>query len=123
MYGITKMDSIWVSTAFLLHPDTSSTHLVTFSQMVSKIRDLFALEITLVMIHKHLVSWENKMHSGQNPAVGGSRNRYLFKTSDGLRPSSSGNFRLYKNQDSQFDGMGKTGKTHPDIAYIPDAYR
>lgn len=122
MYGITKMDSIWVATAFLIHPDSSQNHLVTFSQIINKIKDLFGLDITPVMIHKHLVSWEDRMRSVKNPNIGGSRNRYLFKTVDGIHPTSNGNFRLYKISDTQYDGSGKTGKTHPEITDIPDAY-
>lgn len=123
MEKFTKMDMIWVATAFLIHPDTFIKHLTTFNQIIEKIGHLFQMQITPVMIHKHLVSWENRQVSAQNPSMGGSRNRYLFKTFDGMNPSAKGSFRLYKKDDAKFDGLGKTGKTHPKPYDIPEAYR
>ena len=116
------MSRIWVATAFLIHPDISSSRLVTFNEIIEKINHLFPINITPVMIKKHLVSWENRQRRKKQPSTGGSDYRFLFKTLDGVIPSQCNKFRLYKKQDSQFDGIEKTGNTHPDHSKIPDAY-
>ena len=68
------------------------------------------------------MSWENRQADKTNPARGGSRNRYLFRTEDGVSPSEYGDFRLYKDTDSLHDGKDKTGRINPELNEIPEEY-
>jgi hypothetical protein len=111
---MTKMDKIWVALANLIHPQTSQIFLMTRRDIEREVPRLFpGTVITRVMLEKHLVSWEDRMADKMNPARGGSRNRYLFRTNDGSTPSADGNFRLYKRSDNLHDGWEKKGKTCP----------
>jgi hypothetical protein len=117
-----KMDKIWIAAASLLYPDTSAARLITLKEMLEEINRLFPTKITPVMITHHLVSWVDRQASKANPAMGGSRNRYLFRTRDGLSPSGRGDFRLYKEMDGRFDGVDKTGRVRPEENQIPPEY-
>lgn len=116
------MDTIWIATATLIHPSTVDTDLVSQSQIIEKIDEMFETKITPIMLGKHLVSFIDRMADKKNIIRGGSRNRYLFRTSDGANPKSNGNFRLYKNRDQQHDGRDKTGKTCPSKDDIDPEY-
>ena len=111
---MTKMNKIWVATASLIYPDIDCNKCVSGSQITSRVARLFNTEISPVMLNSHLVSSVDRMADKKNPARGGSRNRYLFKTNDGIKPNTKGNFRLYKSKDEKFDGWEKTGKTNPN---------
>lgn len=84
---------------------------------------LFGASITPVMIDKHLVSWEDRQADKTDPACGGSRNRYLFKTGNGVTTSPDGRFRLYKASDGEHDGQDKDGPTHPNPESVDPEYR
>ena len=118
-----KMDAIWLATAKLIYPGTSPARLVSRGDIEQEVANLFRMNITPVMLTKHLVSWENRQSDRTNPSRGGSRNRYLFRTVEGLRPSRDGDFRLYKQRDGEHDGVDKTGRTHPRSCDVPDEYR
>ena len=118
----TKMDKIWVTTAMLLHPDTTNQKLVTRREIENLVWQEWQTEITPIMIEKHLVSWEDRQADKKNISRGGSRNRYLFKTVNGATPSSAGKFRLYKKDDEQYDGWDKTGPTYPKKINFNDKY-
>ena len=118
-----KMDMIWIATATLIHPNTSPNHLVTRTQIEDKVANLFEIKITPIMISRHLVSWKDRDADKYNPKRGGSRNRYLFKTVDGMNPSTDGDYRLYKKYDGQFDGQDKTGRIYPIASEIPSKYQ
>ena len=112
---MTKMDMIWVATAELIHPNTDSAYTVSRHQIEQKIRGLFGADVVRVMIEKHLVSFVPRMADKGYPPQGGSRNRYLFRTTNGFDPDEDGNYyRLSKEQDRQFDGRDKTGKLRPE---------
>ncbi len=66
---------------------------------------------------------EDRMADKDQPQRGGSRNRYLFRTSNGNTPSRDGRFRLYKLADAKHAGWEKTGPTHPDPAVIALEYK
>ncbi|RMI12775.1 MAG: hypothetical protein D6681_06370 [Calditrichaeota bacterium] len=117
------MDRIWIATASLLYPETSPGRLVSLDEILAEIDRLFPTEITRVMVTHHLVSWVDRQKDRANPSRGGSRNRYLFRTLDGVTPSGTGKFRLYRAGDARYDGQGKTGKTHPQEEDVPAAYR
>lgn len=70
------------------------------------------------MVKAHLVSSEDRQGDKNNPNRGGSKNRYLFRTLDGINPSPNGGYCLYKNVDGFHDGREKTGKTRPEIAGV-----
>ena len=121
---MTKMDMIWVATADLIHPTTDQARTVSRTDIEQRVSELFrGIPITPVMIEKHLVSWEDRQADRRNPRRGGSRNRYLFRTLDGSRPSGSGRFRLYKDGDSGHDGNDKTGKICPEATAIDPEYQ
>lgn len=122
MNSITKMDKNWIATATLIYPNTLDTYLVSESQIIEKIDEMFKTEITPIMLEKHLVSFIDRMADKNNLIRGGSRNRYLFRTSDGKNPNSKGNFRLYKNRDQQYDGWDKTGKECPLKKDVDEKY-
>ena len=113
---------IWMATASLINPATSSTRLFSRQEIESQVMKLFGAKITPLMITKHLVSWEDRMADKSSPSRGGSRNRYLFRTSNGSTPDSGGDFRLYKVRDGVYDGWDKTGKTHPKFDAISPEY-
>ena len=117
-----KMDMIWIATAKLIYPRTSPSILVSQREINREITKLFDVSISRVMLEKHLVSWEDRQADRVIPTRGGSRNRYLFRTKDGLSPSKDGNFRLYKQIDSKYDGVDKIGRTHPESSNIPEKY-
>jgi hypothetical protein len=121
---MTKMDMVWLATANLLHPHVESTRTVTRGEIESEVNRLFGadVQITSVLIDRHLVSFEDRHADHAIPARGGSRNRYLFRTENGNAPSRQGRFRLYKAMDGAYDGIDKTGPTHPDPANV-DAQR
>ena len=118
-----KMDMIWIAVASLLYPEISPLHLVSRKNIEAQVWRLFSTKITPVMIEQHLVSWVDRQADNNQPNRGGSRNRYLFKTLDGVSPSQKGDFRLYKRVDERYDGRDKTGRTHPDIDVIPSEFR
>jgi hypothetical protein len=115
-----KMDMIWVAAATLIYPETSSRRMVSESQIENQVARLFDTKITPIMIEKHLVSWEDRQADRSDPSRGGSRNRYLFRSINGMKPSSEGKFRLYKRADGQYDGWDKTGRICPEIDAIPE---
>jgi hypothetical protein len=120
---MTKMDMIWIAVASLLAPSTSSQHTVTRQAIQARVAELFGESITPVVIDRHLVSSVDRQADHAQPARGGSRNRYLFRTIDGFSPSSYGRFRLYKTVDTQYDGHEKTGKTLPGVTAIAADYQ
>ncbi len=111
---MTKMNKIWVAVAKLLHPHTDSS--VTKSDIDKSVYELFHTEITPVMINKHLVSSVDRQADKNNPQRGGSRNRYLFK-------ETNGKFRLYKETDKVHDGWEKTGPTCPEADDLLKEYQ
>jgi len=119
---MTKMAMVWTAAASMLHPETAPTKTVTRSEIDATVWKLFEASITPVMIECHLVSSEDRMADKNQPQRGGSRNRYLFRTSDGALPSDEGQFRLYKKIDAKYDGWDKTGPMHPDASVIPTKY-
>lgn len=120
---MTKMDMVWVAVASLLHPDTNASKTVTRAEIDREVSKLFGAPLTAVMIERHLVSSEDRMADRDQPQRGGSRNRYLFRTSNGTTPARDGRFRLYKTTDATYDGWEKTGPTHPDPAAISLEYK
>ncbi len=120
--ALTKMDRIWLAVAQLIYPDSSKQVLVNYSQIIQQINSLEPLiQIHPIMVSHHLVSWVDRQADATNPKRGGSRNRYLFRTDDGIKPScdSSGKYRLYKKDDGCYDGWDKTSKTCPDRKKFP----
>lgn len=115
---MTKMDMIWIAVASLIAPNTSSGQTVTRQAIQARVDELFGESVTPVVIDRHLVSSVDRQADRTIPARGGSRNRYLFRTIDGVSPSNRGNFRLYKTGDAQYDGHEKTGKTLPEVAAV-----
>jgi hypothetical protein len=120
---MTKMDMVWVAVASLLHPETNASRTVTRGEIETHVAKLFGAVITSIMIERHLVSSVGRMADKDQPQRGGSRNRYLFKTSDGKAPSNGGRFRLYKQTDAEHDGWDKTGPTHPEESAISSDHR
>ena len=120
---MTKMDMVWIAVANLLHPRTSDSNTLTRADIEREVTRLFGAELTAVMIERHLVSSEDRMADKNQPQRGGSRNRYLFRTSTGATPSRDGRFRLYKLSDSSHDGWEKTGPTHPNPSAIPPEFK
>lgn len=119
---LTKMDMCWIAAATLIYPRTEVTFLISKEQIDLKVKNLFREDITPIMLTHHLVSWQDRQADKSNPGRGGSRNRYFFRTRDGLKPADDGRFRLYKPIDKTYDGKDKTGKSHPDRAEIPHEY-
>jgi len=117
-----KMDMIWVATAKLIFPATSPSRLVSRMEIEQEVSRLFNAKITPVMVEKHLVSWEDRQADTAVKTRGGSRNRYLFRTTDGLLPSKDGDFRLCKQMDGKYDGVDKTERTNPEISDILEKY-
>lgn len=117
-----KMDMIWVAVAGLIYPEKSSSITVSRVEIESEVSRQFEAVITPVMIEKHLVCWVDRQADKENPRRGGSRNRYLFRTSNCTTPSSDGNYRLYKAADSKYDGWDKTERTCPDERKIEEKY-
>lgn len=120
--ALSKMERIWIATASLLYPDTDPGRLVSLDEILAEIDRLFPTKITPVMVTHHLVSWVDRQKDRANPSRGGSRNRYLFRTLDGVTSSSMGEFRLYRAGDARYDGQDKTGKTHPKKDDVPATY-
>lgn len=119
----TRTDRIWLATASLLYPSTNPVRLVSKKEILREIEDHFPINITHVMLTHHLVSWVARQAKNRKLKSGGNRNRYLFRYLDGQTPSRKGLFRLYKQQDSQYDGWDKTGKTLPKGENIPIEYQ
>ena len=117
-----KMDMIWVATAKLIYPEASPSCLVSRKEIEQEIARLFNDKITPVMLAKHLVSWEDRQADKTIKTRGGSRNRYLFRTTDGLLLSKDGDYRLYKQMDGKYDGVDKAGRTHPWPSDIPEKH-
>ncbi|MXX91551.1 MAG: hypothetical protein F4Y68_20295 [Boseongicola sp. SB0665_bin_10] len=112
---MTKMNMVWIAVASLLHPKIESNLFVRKPEIESKVRELFNVTITPVMIDKHLVNSEDRQADPNNPSRGGSRNRYLVR-------GAYDNFRLYKQSDSESDAWDKTGPTCPDSKSIDPEY-
>lgn len=112
-----KMTKFWLATASLLHPAVSTERLVTLKQIQQKHSELFN-EALPQSLEQQLISWKRRYADNNQPTRGGSRNRYLFRTTDGYAPSTNGKFRLYKLSDSQHDGTDKTGPTNPGIGDV-----
>lgn len=117
------MDMIWVAVANMIHPITASSKTVTRGEIEAQVSELFGATLKPVMIERHLVSWEDRQANKTLPRRGGSRNRYLFKTSDGHTPARDGRFRLYKAADGTHDGWEKVGRTCPDREAVADDHR
>lgn len=111
---MTKMDMIWVAVASALHQSVKSS--IIEKDIHSLVWKLFQAELTPAMINTHLVSSTDRQADKNNPQRGGSRNRYLFK-------ESNGNFRLYKKTDATYDGWDKTGPCCPSIDKLPYEYQ
>ncbi|NNN07022.1 MAG: hypothetical protein HKL90_14085 [Elusimicrobia bacterium] len=119
MIQTTKMDKIWIATATLLRATptpASPATLVDGSQIAAQVRLMWGHGVTPIMYERHLVSGIDRDVNPKNPAVGGSRNRYLFRTVNGTAHSGAGKFRLYKKADAPFDAKDKTGPHHPDLS-------
>lgn len=121
---MTDMDKLWVTVAKLVYPVTHNNHLVDTAKIGKEYQSLFDDKISASLI-SHLVSWKARNLDKENPSRGGSRNRYFFRTDDGMNPSfnGGGGYRLYKNTDSLFDGEGKDGPTCPREDKIPEEFR
>lgn len=119
---MTKMDMIWTAAANLIHPNVASTFLITGKMIEAEVSRIWNINIEYVMLYKHLVSWEDRQADKNNPKRGGSRNRYLFRTINGKDPDSRGDFRLYKEQDTQYDGRDKIGPVCPQAKNVDPAY-
>ena len=117
------MDMVWVAVASLLHPETTALRTVTRSEIESQVLKLFGATLTTVMIERHLVSSEDRMADKEQPQRGGSRNRYLFRTSNGTTPTRDGRFRLNKAADAMYNGWEKTGANHPDLEAVSPEYK
>jgi uncharacterized membrane protein len=115
---MTKMDVIWIAVASLIAPNTSSSRTVTRQAIQVRVAELFGESVTPVVIDRHLVSTVDRQSDHAIPTRGGSRNRYLLRTVDGVTPSNRGTFRLYKTADARHDGSEKTGKTSPVVAAV-----
>ena len=115
---MTKMDMIWVAVASLIAPSTLSSRTVTRQAIQNRAVELFGESVAAVLIDRHLVSSVDRQADRSIPTRGGSRNRYLFRTIDGVSPSDRGNFRLYKAADARHDAHEKTGKTLPAVAAV-----
>lgn len=121
---MTKMDKIWIATASLLYPETSTHKLLDENGINEQIKKFWpGIDIDMRMLREHLVSTVRRVQNPQNPNAGGSRNRYLFRSEDGISPSIKGKFRLYKGVDSQFDGKEKDGKYHPSREDIETGFQ
>ena len=112
---MTKMDMIWIGVASLIYPQTSSNTFVRKANVEKIVSEMFGATITPVMLTKHLVNSEDRQADKDNPDRGGSRDRYLFK-------NSNGEFRLSKDQDSTSDGWDKKGPTHPDPSKLDEKF-
>lgn len=110
-----KMDKTWITVATLIYPETSSTKCVSPKEVASKMNSMFNEKINYTLLGGHLVSTKDRMYSKSNPSIGGSRNRYFFKTFDGKTPDSKEKVRLYKKKNRMYDGLDKTGKTCPNM--------
>lgn len=111
---MTKMNKIWLTTAHLLHSIWPENRLVTKNEIQNKYKELFQEDAPSSKLINHLISCEPRNTGKNDPTQGGSRNRYLFKTSDGIYPDKKGDFRLYKLSDAPFDSSDKTGPSHPE---------
>ncbi len=120
---MTKMDMIWIAAASLLYPSTSSKRTITRKAIQGRVTELFGVSITPVVVERHLVSSVDRQADKGQPSRGGSRNRYLYRTHDGITPSLSGNFRLYKTADTPHDAHEKTGKTLPEVEMVAAEYQ
>ncbi|WP_363502386.1 HNH endonuclease [Burkholderia sp. LMU1-1-1.1] len=118
----TNMDKIWVATASLLFPNINANRLVAATEIRQRVQSLFGTDVSAALM-AHLVAWKDRNLDKQSPSRGGSRNRYLFKTSDGAHPSAEGGgYRLYQSADARFDGEGKDGPTCPGVGNISVEY-
>lgn len=118
-----KMTKYWIATASLLHPSTVSENLVSLSEIQLRHQKLFGTPLTQ-SLEQQLISWKRRYADNRTPTQGGSRNRYLFRTSDGRTPDPNGRFRLYKLSDSQYDGMDKSsGPTCPRLHEVQEEFR
>ena len=115
---MTKMDMIWIAVASLIAPNASSGYTVTRQAIQARVKELFGESVTPVVINRHLISSVDRQADRTIPTRRGSRNRYLFRTIDGVSPSDRGNFRLYKKADASHDGHEKTGKALPEVAAV-----
>ena len=120
---MTKMDMVWISLASLLYPRTSRAITCSQQDIETKVSELFGEKINSTMISSHLVSTIDRQADKKQPSRGGSRNRYLFRTTDGGAPDIAGGYRLVKSVDKKFDAWEKTGKTFPETNSIDLAYR
>ena len=120
---MTKMDMVWISLASLLYPNTSHTKTFSQQEIEAKVSELFNEKINSAMISSHLVSTIDRQADKKQPSRGGSRNRYLFRTTDGSTPDAAGGYRLFKSIDKKFDAWEKTGKTFPESHSIDVSFR
>jgi hypothetical protein len=114
---------IWTAVAATLHPRTAPTATMSRAEVEAAVQELFRASITPVMVEKHLVSSEDRQANTSDPRRGGSRNRYLFRTSDRSVPSRDGRYRLCKSTDSKYDAWEKTGKMNPEPHALDSKYR
>jgi len=118
-----KMTKHWVATASVLHPATTSEMLVSQDEIRRRHQELFGVPLT-PSLEQQLISWKHRYADKRVPTRGGSRNRFLFRTSDGHTPDPHGRFRLYKLSDSQYDGRDKSsGPTCPSPDEVQQEFR
>ncbi|WP_180279461.1 HNH endonuclease [Massilia psychrophila] len=118
-----KMTMYWVAVASSLYPDTSAEQLITLKQIQRKHEELFKDALTQ-SLEQQLISWKRRYSNPKVPAMGGSRNRYLFRTKDGHTPDPSGGFRLYKLSDGPHDSTDKSsGPTCPPRDEVQEQFR
>lgn len=117
-----KMTKHWVATASLLHPATSSEVLVSQDEIQRRHQELFGVPLAQ-SLEQQLISWKPRYADKRVPTRGGSRKRFLFRTSDGHTPDRNGRFRLYKLADSQYGGMDKPlGPTCPSLDEVQEEF-
>lgn len=112
------MSMIWLVIAFEIYPETNPIKTVSLEKVKKLVKEIWNVNIDNRMICQHLVSWYDSVRNPKNPKVGGSANRYLFRTKDGYNPHPHGKFRLYKQIDSKYDGKEKDGKIFPENDYL-----
>jgi hypothetical protein len=113
---LVKQAGIWVACASLIHPSVVPRTMVPAAAIVRQYRRLFGrgYDFARVQLEHHLVSWQGRAADSTRPARGGSRVRYLFRTSDGIHPDVDGGFRLSRAADAPFEHPDKTGPVRPE---------
>lgn len=108
-----KMHMVWIVVAESLRSGHAES--MEKNEIIRTVWEKFQKEIPPVMITGHLVGSVDRHANKSNPNIGGSRNRYLSKETDG-------HFRLYKKTDRSHDGWDKTGLYCPATSALPQEY-